>query len=370
MDRTKTIVRTSFIGIAVNLVLVAFKATVGFLANSIAIILDAVNNLSDALSSVITIIGTKLATRKPDKKHPFGHGRIEYLTSIAVAAVIIVAGATSIKESVEKIINPESAEYSAVSIIVISVAIIAKIAVGRYFKAVGKRVESDALTASGSDALFDAILSAATLACAVVSIVWKLNLEGIVGVLISVFILKAGIGIILETGSSIIGQRVDDELAKKIKDTVTAHPEVRGAYDLTIHNYGPSQAAIGTVHIEVDDTMTAREIHRLSRAIAAEVYLKYSIILSVGIYAANTSTPHIAEIRRAVEEAVAAHPEILQMHGFYIEEDEKCVMFDLIVDFSSDAKAVSDGVIAELEAKYPDYRFDVILDTDFSEPEK
>ena len=368
MDRTKTIVRTSFIGIAVNLVLVAFKALIGLAANSIAVILDAVNNLSDALSSVITIVGTKLASRKPDKKHPFGHGRIEYLTSIAVALIIIVAGATSMKESVEKILNPEAADYRWYSLVIIAVAVGAKIFIGRYFKKVGKKVGSDALVNSGADALFDAILSTATLVCAMISLIWGLSLEGWVGGLISIFILKAGGEMILETGSSIIGKRVDNELAEKIRETVTAHPEVHGAYDLTIHNYGPTQS-LGTVHIEVDDTMTARQIHRLSRAITAEVYMKFGIIMSVGIYAANTSTPEIAALRASVEAAVKARPEILQMHGFYVEEDAKCVMFDLIVDFAADASAVRDSIIAELSSKHPDYRFDVILDTDFSEPD-
>ena len=366
MDRTKTIVRTSAIGIGVNLVLVAFKAVVGLAANSIAVILDAVNNLSDALSSVITIIGTKLANRKPDKKHPFGHGRIEYLTSIAVALIILVAGASSIKESVEKIISPEQTDYRVYSLVVIAVAIAAKVFIGRYFKKVGKKVGSDALVNSGADALFDAILSAATLACAAISLIWGVNLEGYVGALISVFILKAGVEMILETGSSIIGKRVDVELADKIRETVTSHPEVRGAFDLTIHNYGPTQS-IGTVHIEVDDTMTAREIHRLSREIAIEVYTKFGIIMSVGIYASNTSTPEIAAMRETVEAAVAARPEILQMHGFYVEEDIKRVMFDLIVDFSADADAVRSSLVKELSAKYPDFRFDVILDTDYSE---
>ena len=369
MDRTKTIVKTSLIGIAANLVLVAFKAVVGLAANSIAVILDAVNNLSDALSSVITIVGTKLANRKPDKKHPFGHGRIEYLTSIAVALIIIVAGATSMKESVEKIISKDSANYEWFSFVVIAVAVAAKVFIGRYFKKVGKKVGSDALVNSGADALFDAILSAATLVCAAISFFWGLSLEGWVGALISVFILKAGAEMILDTGSSIIGKRVDNELADKIRETVTAHPEVRGAYDLTIHNYGPTQS-LGTVHIEVDDTMTAREIHRLSRAIAIEVYTKFGIIISVGIYAANTSTPEIAAMRASVEAAVKARPEILQMHGFYVEEDIKCVMFDLIVDFSANADEVKASIVAELSAKYPDYRFDVILDTDFSEPDQ
>ncbi|MBP5552791.1 MAG: cation diffusion facilitator family transporter [Spirochaetales bacterium] len=158
-NREKTIVKTSVIGIVTNLFLVGFKAFVGFVSNSIAVILDAVNNLSDALSSLITIIGAKLGSKQPDKKHPLGYGRIEYLSSMIVAAIVLYAGLTSCVESVKKIIHPEAADYGTVSIIIISVAIVVKLILGMYVKKKGKAVNSGALVASGSDALFDAVLS-------------------------------------------------------------------------------------------------------------------------------------------------------------------------------------------------------------------
>ena len=187
-DRNKIIIRTSIIGIAANLFLVAFKAVVGLLANSIAVILDAVNNLSDAVSSVITILGTRLAGRKPDADHPYGHGRYEYLSAMVVSAIVIYAGVTAFVESVKKIIYPEMPDYSAVSLIIIGGAVIVKFFLGRYVKSVGKRINSNSLVSSGSDALFDAVLSLSVFVSAVIYISTGLSLEAYVGVLISIFI--------------------------------------------------------------------------------------------------------------------------------------------------------------------------------------
>ena len=157
-NRDKVIVRTSIVGIVANIFLAAFKAVVGILSHSIAVVLDAVNNLSDALSSVITIVGTKLAGKLPDKKHPLGYGRIEYLSAMIVAAIVLYAGITSLVESVKKIIHPEKADYSAVALIIIASAVVVKLILGRYVKAQGEKVNSSALVASGADASFDAIL--------------------------------------------------------------------------------------------------------------------------------------------------------------------------------------------------------------------
>ena len=198
ISREKTIVRTGIIGIAANILLASFKALVGLAVYSTAMVLDAVNNFSDVLSSVVTIIGTKIAARKPDKKHPLGHGRVEYLSQMIVAALIIYAGITALWESIKKIINPVDAEHSAVSLAVISVAIVVKIILGLYVKAKGKEVKSNLLISSGTDALFDAVLSTAVLISAVIFMAFKFNIEAYVSVVISIFILKAGIEIILE----------------------------------------------------------------------------------------------------------------------------------------------------------------------------
>ena len=364
-NREKGIIRTSVIGIIANVILVAFKAAVGILANSIAIILDAVNNLSDALSSVITIVGTKLSSKAPDKKHPYGYGRIEYITSVVIAVIVLLAGVTSLRESAVKIFEPQDTDYSVPSVIVIAAAIAAKIIIGRYFKAQGDKLNSQSLSASGADALFDAILSAGTLVTAVVSMIWGLSLEGIMGVVISIIIIKSGIEILSDTLSSIIGVRADKELTDKLKEKINSCEGVRGTYDLTLHNYGPSRI-MGTAHIEVSDSMTAKQIHKLTRSIAMSVFAEYGIVLTVGIYASN-NTGEFAEIKKAVESIVSSYDEVLQMHGFYADEDSRVITFDIIVDFDADAASVRDEIKKKISEKYPQYGFEIILDTDYSD---
>lgn len=364
-NREKTIVRTSFVGIAVNIVLVIFKAIVGFFANSIAIILDAVNNLSDALSSVITIIGTKLAGKAPDKKHPYGYGRIEYLTSVIISVIVLLAGITSIRESAEKIFHPDETNYSIISLVIIAVAVVAKFVVGRYVKGVGERIHSGSLIASGSDAFFDAILSTATLIGAAINLIWGINLEGILGVLISIIIIKAGIEMLAETLSSIIGNRADSDLSKRLKERISFYEGVKGVYDLTLHNYGPTKI-LGSVHIEVDDTMTARQIHALTRRITVDIMQEFSIILTVGIYASNT-TGEFGALRELVEEEVNKYPEILQMHGLYIDDEHHALSFDIIVDFKSDAEKIKTQIYESLSSKIKDYDLYINLDSDYSD---
>lgn len=363
-ERERDVVHASLLGIVGNLLLVVFKAVVGLLSNSIAIILDAVNNFSDALSSVITIIGTRLANRKPDKKHPYGHGRIEYLTGVLIAVIILLAGVTSIRESVVKIFKPDKTNYGVAAVVILVAAIIAKLLMGRYMKKVGTKLKSGALVASGTDALFDALLTGGTLIAALVKLIWDLPVEGIVGTLISVFIIRAGIELLTETLNGIIGTRFDKELTEALKERINAFPEVSGVYDVILHSYGPSQI-IGSAHIEVPDEMTAKEIHRLTRSISAEIYADFGIILTVGIYASNENDPAIRAFKNKVERLIGTYPEILQMHGFYMEGNT--VTFDLIVDFSADAEKVRNTVNDELSKLYPEYTYYIVLDSDYSD---
>lgn len=218
--REKIIVRTSMIGIVANVFLVIFKTTIGLLSNSIAIILDAVNNLSDVASSLITIVGTKLAGKEPDKKHPFGHGRIEYLSAMLIAVIILYAGITSLFESGKQIIRPETPEYNPVSLIIIGVAVVVKIVLGFYVKRVGKNVNSDSLINSGEDATLDAVISFSTLVAAGIFLFFQISLEAILGAIISVVILKSGISMLKSTISQLLGEQSDIEIAKKIQKTV------------------------------------------------------------------------------------------------------------------------------------------------------
>ena len=364
VNREKTIVRTSVIGIVTNVFLAAFKAAIGLISNSIAVTLDAVNNLSDAMSSVITIIGAKLGAKKPDKKHPLGYGRIEYLSSMIVAAIVLYAGITSLVESAKKIIHPEAADYSTVSLIIIAVAIIVKLVLGAYVKKQGEKVNSGALIASGKDASFDAILSASVLASAIVFLVWGISLEAYVGVIISIVIIKAGIEMMIETLNDIIGQRGEAEMSRQIKKLVIEEPEVRGAYDLTLFNYGPDKY-YGSVHMELPDTMTVDKVDVLTRKIQIKVYQETGVILTgIGVYSYNTTDEEAAQIRNQVQKTVLSHEWALQMHGFYVDTEEKTLRFDAVISFDIDHKEAIEILHKELQELYPDYTLQIVADID------
>ena len=366
-NREKTIVKTSVIGIITNLLLVGFKAFVGLISNSIAVILDAVNNLSDALSSVVTIIGAKLGAKQPDKKHPLGYGRIEYLSSMIVAALVLYAGITSLVESIKKIIHPEAADYSTVSLIIIGVAIVVKLVLGLYVKKQGKKVSSGALEASGSDALFDAILSASVLASAIVYLIWGVSLEAYVGVVIAGFIIKAGIEMMIETLNDIIGKREDAETTKELKEIICAEENVLGAYDVTLFNYGPNKN-YGSVHIELPDTMSVDDVDRITRRIQTDVFKKTGVILTgIGVYSFNTSDDEAAKMRNAIQKTVMAHDWALQMHGFYADTEKKTIRFDVVVSFEVDREEALETLCGEVKALYPEYDILIVPDVDIAD---
>ena len=237
MDRSQEIIRTSWIGIIANVLLAVFKAAVGVLASSVAIVMDAVNNLSDALSSVITIVGTKLSQRPADRKHPFGFGRIEYFSAIIIAVIVLSAGITSLIESVKKIFDPTEPSYTTTTLVVIVVAIVVKLILGQYVKRKGEQLKSDALIASGSDALFDAVITLATLVSAGVMLLWDVSLDGILGALISVVIIKAGIEMLASPVNELLGTSISAELTKQIVKEVSDFEGVHGVFDLILHNY-------------------------------------------------------------------------------------------------------------------------------------
>ncbi|MBR1777316.1 MAG: cation transporter [Alphaproteobacteria bacterium] len=365
-NRDKVIIKTSIIGILANLFLASFKAVIGIVSNSIAVILDAVNNLSDALSSVITIVGTKLAGKQPDKNHPFGYGRIEYLSAMIVSGIVLYAGITSAVESVKKIITPEKPDYSPVSLIIIAVAVVIKIILGKYVKKQGEKVNSGSLVASGSDAMFDAILSASVLGSAIVFQLSGFSSEAYVGALISVIIVKSGIQMMIETLNEILGMRADKEITDEIKRLLSSEEEVRGVYDLIMYNYGPDKY-YASVHLELPDTMTAKEIDRLTRKLESKVYKATGVILAgVGLYSYNTGNSEAALIQRDVQEKVSAHDWAVQVHGFYLDIETKEMRFDVVFSFDIAPEEGLAILYEEMRKAYPDYDIHILPDLDVS----
>ena len=366
--REKTIIRTSIIGIIANVFLAGFKAVVGLMTNSIAIVLDAVNNISDAGSSLITIVGTKLAGKEPDRKHPFGYGRIEYLSAMIISVIVLYAGLTSLVESVKQIIHPETPDYNAVSLIIVAVAVVVKIILGWYVKSVGEKVNSDSLVNSGEDATLDSVISASTLAAAGIFLIFHISLEAWLGAIISLVIIKSGIEMLRDTISQILGERADVSLVRQIKETVNEYPEISGAYDLVLHNYGPDTFN-GSVHVEVPDTLSADDLDKLLRKITVKVLQKHNVLLTaIGVYSYNTKDPEAAAARENVARIAAENPYVLQTHGFYMDKAEKTIRFDIVVSFDAkDRKAVYREVCENVRKEYPDYKLQVAMDTDFSE---
>lgn len=368
MNREKIIVRTGFIGILANVFLSGFKAVIGFVSGSIAITMDAVNNLSDALSSVITIISTKLANRRPDKKHPYGHGRIEYLSAMIIAVIVLYAGITSLVESIKKIISPETPDYAPVALIIIAVAVVVKIVLGLYVRATGEKVNSDSLVASGKDALLDSVISASTLLAAAIFMIWHISLEAWLAAVISLIIIKAGVDMLREGVSSILGERAEGEVSKKIRNTVREFPEVLGVYDLVLHNYGP-EYMLGSVHIEVDENMNAKQLDMLERRIAEKVYAETGVAMTgIGLYARVTDTPFSEQVFADLREIIKDNPAVLQLHGFAVDEAEKQIRFDLVMDYNEkNREAIFQNIVVKISEKYPTYKICPVLDADITD---
>ena len=366
-DREKVIVKTSIIGIVTNIILVIFKMLVGFFTNSIAVILDAVNNLSDVLSSVITIIGTRLAGKDPDKKHPLGHGRTEYLTAMIVSALVLYAGLISLRESIKKIIHPEPAEYNTISLVIIFVAVIVKVVLGTYVKKKGESVNSNSLIASGEDARFDGIISFSVFVTALIYIFTNISLEAYVGVIISIFIIRSGVMLMKESIDDIVGHRPDAEVTKNIKKLISEEKDVRGAYDVIIYDFGPDKL-YASCHIEVPDTMNIAELDRLTRKIEKKVLREMGVVLTaIGVYSYNTNHDEAAEMRDSIIKKVVARDHVLQVHGFYVDMVEKEIRFDAVLTFDTDHKKEIEEIKNEVENMYKGYKVNVVADIDLSD---
>ena len=366
--RENIIIRTSIIGIATNVLLSVFKIIVGTISNSIAIILDAVNNLSDAASSIITIVGAKLAGKSPDKKHPFGYGRVEYLSALIISMIVLYAGITSFRESIIKILHPEEVNYTLPTLIIVAVAVLVKIILGNYVKSVGEKINSDSLINSGEDARLDAIISASTLVAAIIFIFTKVSLEAYLGVIISVIIIKSGFNMVRDTMSSILGESVNADFASKIKSAIVKYDEVQGVYDLVINDYGPDKWT-GSVHIEVLDTLEANEIDKLTRNITYEIYKQYNVILTaIGVYSLNTKDEKIKRMREDVTKIIFSHEHVIQVHGFYYDDKEKSMRFDVVISLNAkDREKVFNEIMEDVKNHYPDITITSALDTNYAE---
>ena len=367
-NRLKAILHASIVAIVVNIALAIFKAIVGIISNSIAITMDAINNFTDAGSSLITILSSSLASKDPDKKHPFGHGRTEYLGTLLIAVIILYAGVTSLVESIKGIIHPEVAEYSTISLIIIIVAVIAKAALAFYTVRVGKKVNSDSLVASGKDAIGDVAISSATVVAAFIFLICGLSVEAWLGAIIAALIIKTGLEILFDIVAKLLGMGADAELVRNIKKAVVAHEGVVGAFDVVLHDYGPD-SYLGSVHIEVEDTLPVSKFDDLSRTIQEDIIDQFGVYLSaIGVYSVNTKDSDVIALREDVKSIALSFDHVKQLHGFYVDEARKNMRFDIVISFEAkDRRKVYNDVLAKIGEKYPTYIIKAGMDMDYNE---
>lgn len=363
--RDKEIIKVSGINIIVNIILSIFKGVVGYISNSIAIQADAINSLSDAMAAIVTIIGIKLSGKEPNKKHPLGYGRYEYLSDGIVSFLVIYAGINVFTDSINKIIKPEAVDYSYTTILVLVVAVVLKIFLGIHEKKVGKEHNSKALQASGVDSISDAFVTSAVVLSIFIYVFLGINLEAYLGVFISILIVKSGIVMFKDTIDEILGKRVKGDLIKNIKETITEEENVYGAFDLILHSYGPDKY-IGSIHIEVPSNLSINELDFMERKITKKIFYQYGVYLSgIGIYSVDVENQEIISLRKNISDICMSYVGVLQLHGFVADLENKNVRFDLIIDFSvEDSKSLIENIRKDIERMYPEYSIYIQKDLD------
>lgn len=367
-SRLKIVYRASIVGIIINVLLATFKIIIGTIANAISVKLDGINNLSDAGSSFITLVGAAFAGRPADKKHPFGFGRIEYLSSLLISGLVLYAGITAFISAIQSILNKDIPEYSAISLTVMGIAVVIKFFLSIYTQVQGKKANSDSLIASGKEAILDVLISVATIVAAIIYIFTKVSLEAYLAAVISLFIAKTGFDLLKEIVSKIIGESGEPELIVNIKKSIREVEHVNGAYDLILNNYGPD-THFASVHIEVDDTYTAGEIDSIIRTVTEKVLKENGVILTaVGIYSHNTTNADMIAFENDVKSIVCSVDGVLSAHGFHADTVNKKMYFDIVVTLNvKDRLSIYKSALAKVNEKYPEYTITSAMDADFSE---
>lgn len=367
ISRFKKIIVTSVVGILVNVLLGVLKIVVGTVAHSVAVISDAVNNFGDSISSLVTIIAMIISGKVATRKHPFGFGRIEYFSSMIISVLILITGGEFLIESIKKIVHPQATSYTAVTLVLLVVAIIAKILLGIYTKRFGKKYNSPNLIASGQDALSDAIITGVTLLAAIVSLIWpNLHIDGWVGAVVSVFVLKSGLEILLDVISKLLGDRPSVELADQIMDEILKTEGIHGAYDLILHNYGPN-VFIGDVNLELEDTLTIEEAYIITKPLNIRIFNEYGVFMYFGFYSVNTKDPEIVAMREYLENYVEDMKDILQIHAFYVNKEKKIMSFDVVFDFDcKDQYSVEQDLRRSMQERFPGYQVEMVPDKDYT----
>lgn len=356
---------SAFVGIACNILICGAKFIIGIMANSIAIISDGFNNLSDCASCIVTMFGYKMAAKPADKDHPFGHGRMEYLTSLVIAAVIMLVGGELLKTSIDKIIHPTKVTFSVFVLVVLLLSIAIKLWMGHFNRTIGKRIDSSIMLATAKDSFNDVLATFATVLALVASIWTDLPLDGIMGVVVSLIILVAGYGIIKETVDQLLGQPADEELVQRLKETVQNHPVSLGMHDLIIHSYGPGNL-IGSVHIEVDAKGDILTIHDAIDELEREIYNELQIRMTIHMDPVETDNEILNSYRERICDLIKKEEPKLSVHDFRMVSGpthtnlifDVLIPYDAKVDEAAVLKMVEEDLAKETHTLYAVITFD------------
>ena len=364
-ERRKKIIGVSIIGIVANLLLGVLKAVLGLLSGSIALISDALNNITDSSSSLITIVGTKLAAKAPDKQHPFGHGRTEYLTSLLIGGIVFLTGFQSLINSVKAVFNKEDINTDITTVIIIIATIAAKVLLGTFTENSGKKLNSTALIASGADAKNDAVVSVVTLISSILYMFAKISVDGIAGVIISVFILKTAYEVLSDTIKKLLGERVDGEMVRGIKDIVRNTEGVINCFDLILNDYGPDFYT-GSINVEIEDNRSIGEMYPILHEAQTKIYNKYNVFLVFGFYSVDVDDERYIKIKSLLQNYKDNERHIINYHGIVIDEKDKTIYCDITRDFDITSETVIENVNRILKEEFPEYNIHVNIDTEFS----
>lgn len=356
---------TSALGILANVMIALVKIVIGLLVSSIAIISEGVNNATDVLSSVMTLLGAKLAQKHPDAKHPFGYGRIEYLSSLVIAGSILFTGIEMIITSVDHVFHPEELSVSYLSVGIIAFTALIKFFLGIYTIKMGNKAESGALIAVGKDCRNDSYASLITIVSSLIFLLAGVNLDAYAGIIISVLIVKVGFDSLKETLGDILGRPGDHDLAVKIYNEVMRTDGVLAAADMMLHNYGPD-AWSGSVNVEMDHNKTVGEIYQELHRLQLRIMHEHRVTMVFGIYAVDNDGEKIKVLRRQIADFIKQNEHIKSYHAVYIDSADSRIYCDFIVDYQLKDW---DGVRTQFEdymaRQYPEYSVELTIETEF-----
>lgn len=364
-NREKQIINISILGIIANLILAGVKIIIGVMSGSIAITSDAVNNLTDSSTALITIIGTKLAQKKPDKNHPFGFGRVEYLTSMIIGIIVLVTGFEMGLSSIKGIFNPSAVDYSWVILIVLFITVIVKTFLAAYIEKQGRKLNSGALIASGKEAKNDVLISVVTIISALVYMFTRLSIDSYAGLFISIFILKTGFEVLKDTINKILGEKIDSEVKDKIFEIIQSSESILGVHDLILNNYGPN-TNIGSINVEMDYKKTIGEIYPEIHKLQMKIYQETHVYLIFGIYGVDNTSEITKEVWRILKDFKQSEPHCIGWHGVVIDEKDKRIFCDVVLDFSCNRSEIKSRLEKIIKDRFKEYTIFVIVDSEFS----